>query len=515
VQITNLFVSPTLAFASTTPAFVGNPVTFSVTASPPPESGTIQFYSNGSPLGSPVTVNTNTGLAQYTTSSLPVGTNLITASYSGAGRYHAVTNSVGVNQIIASVLNTTTTLNVPVPNPSDFGQAVTFTAKVFPPPSAGTVQFYDNGSPLGSPVAVNTNTGIAQLVTSALGIGSHPITANYSGAPGYNLSASSARIANVAIWDSWTDFWVDVPATAGAGQYPQTSWISDGGSTNANAWNYAAGNLTGGAFPIQVGTYLSDAAGFRYGLTAGNTYASPGQSFTFAAPGSYYIGYNMTVWPDIQVGKYNYVWDFTVPGWTGAAGTNTTYVWVRPQYHGVASADNSASMLEWTAPHTGKYNFTASFLPGNFAIIGGTTVSYAVVDSAGTLYWPRQEVAQGSAVVTTNFSATLTNGQVVQFQVGAPTLAASPVGVHVAVTLAVGTNVITGAFPGNPTAVVAQGVPGDKYVLQRTSILTPATWVNVATNQANGSGVVTSSDFFLDLGGNPPAKAFYRFKWQP
>jgi len=118
-------------------------------------------------------------------------------------------------------------------------------------------------------------------------------------------------------------------------------------------------------------------------------------------------------------------------------------------------------------------------------------------------------------VVTTNFSASLTNGQVVQFQVGAPTTAASPVGVHVTVTLAVETNVITGAFPGNPTAVVAQGVPGNNYVLQRTTTLSSPTWVNVVTNQANGSGVVTSSDFFLDLGGNQPAAAFYRFKWQP
>jgi hypothetical protein len=230
-------------------------------------------------------------------------------------------------------------------------------------------------------------------------------------------------------WNSFNDFWVNVPATGGAGTYPQTSWIADGGSTTPNAWNYAAGNLTGGAFPSQVGTYLS--GGFRYGLTSGNTYAGPGQSFTFG-PGNYYIGYNMPVWPDIQIAKYNYVWDSTVPGWSGTAGPNTSYLWLRPQYHGIVGTDNSAALLEWTAPYSGVFSFSASFLPGDF---GGSTVSYAVVDSMGDSLVSRQEVAQGSALLQTfTFNDTMTAGEIVQFQVGAPTATDGPVGVSVLVT---------------------------------------------------------------------------------
>ncbi|MEI8043373.1 MAG: hypothetical protein WCL11_18335 [Verrucomicrobiota bacterium] len=230
-------------------------------------------------------------------------------------------------------------------------------------------------------------------------------------------------------WNSFNDFWVNVPATGGAGTYPQTSWIADGGSTTPNTWNYAAGNLTGGAFPSQVGTYLT--GGFRYGLTAGNTFAGPGQSFTFG-PGNNYIGYDMPVWADIQVARYNYIWDSSVPGWSGAPGANSSYLWLRPQYHGIAGTDSSAALLEWTAPYSGTFNFSTAFAPGNF---GGSTVSYAVVDSIGDLLVPRQEVAQGSSVQAFAFTDTLAAGDVVQFQVGAPTLGASPVGVSVEVTM--------------------------------------------------------------------------------
>jgi hypothetical protein len=512
VLVTNIYVNPSLMLGSTTPAFVGRPVTLSATVSPAPDGGTVQFYNNSSLLGSPVAVNTNTGLAQLTTSTIPVGTNVITASYSGAGRCYAASNTSGVTQIIGAVLSTATALNVPLPNPSDFGQAVTLTATVFPAPNAGTVQFYDNSSPLNSAVTVNTNTGVAQCITSILAPGSHLITATFSGAPGYSSSAASAVTANVGQWNAFTDFWINVPGTDDGGDYPLTVWMANGGSTNANAWNYAAGNLTGGSFPSSVGTYLD--GGSRYGLTAGNTYAAAGQSFTFG-PGNYYIGYNMTVWPDIQVAKYNYIWDSTVPGWSGAAGPNSSYLWVRPQFHGIADTDSSAALLEWTAPHSGAFSFVASFLPGDFQSIGGTTVSYAVVDSGGTVWVARQEVAQGSAVQTFHFSATLTNGQTVQFQVGAPTTAACPVGVSVLVSGLSGASRITGVAPGNPTAVTAQGVSTYKYVLQRATALTSPAWVNVTTNQADSLGQVIALDYFSDLGGSSPPKAFYRFLWQP
>jgi len=82
---------------------------------------------------------------------------------------------------------TTTTLSPPTA--STYGQSVTFTATVAPSPPAGTVQFYDNGVALGGPVSVSGGTASCHINT--LSVGSHPITAAYSGTAGYAASSTA------------------------------------------------------------------------------------------------------------------------------------------------------------------------------------------------------------------------------------------------------------------------------------------------------------------------------------
>jgi len=79
-------------------------------------------------------------------------------------------------------------------NPSLLAQSVTFTATITSASGtpAGTVQFKDNGSNLGSPVTLSAG-GVAQLTTSALTAGTHTITADYSG--NANFVASSATLS--------------------------------------------------------------------------------------------------------------------------------------------------------------------------------------------------------------------------------------------------------------------------------------------------------------------------------
>jgi hypothetical protein len=60
---------------------------------------------------------------------------------------------------------------------------------VAPALTGGTVQFFDNAVALGSPVALAG--GQAQLATSVLAVGSHSITATYSGTTNYSGSTSS------------------------------------------------------------------------------------------------------------------------------------------------------------------------------------------------------------------------------------------------------------------------------------------------------------------------------------
>ncbi|MFJ3903010.1 Ig-like domain repeat protein [Streptomyces sp. NPDC090025] len=86
--------------------------------------------------------------------------------------------------------DTTTSLAVAPAGPSVEGTALTLTANVGPAGATGTVQFRDNGTALGSPVAVSA--GRAALTTSALTRGNHALTAEFQpGSPAYNGSTSA------------------------------------------------------------------------------------------------------------------------------------------------------------------------------------------------------------------------------------------------------------------------------------------------------------------------------------
>jgi hypothetical protein len=86
--------------------------------------------------------------------------------------------------------NTTTTL-VSSLNPSDYKQAVTFTATVSPQFSgtvAGTVAFYDGATLLKT---VTLSGDKAKFTTSKLTSGTHSITATYNGSTDFTGSSSA------------------------------------------------------------------------------------------------------------------------------------------------------------------------------------------------------------------------------------------------------------------------------------------------------------------------------------
>jgi hypothetical protein len=97
---------------------------------------------------------------------------------------------------VAGTLTITKVILVPIttfslvssPNPSTYGSSVIFTATA-PPLATGTVQFYDNGVAMGSPVVVSS--GVAAYSTSTLPVGTQTITAVYSGDTNYAGVTSS------------------------------------------------------------------------------------------------------------------------------------------------------------------------------------------------------------------------------------------------------------------------------------------------------------------------------------
>jgi sugar lactone lactonase YvrE len=96
-------------------------------------------------------------------------------------------NIVGVQHIALSGdgLGFTTITLMSSVNPQVQGLPVVFTAQVTPTPSngpvpTGTVSFSEGGTPLGPAASLNA-AGIATFTTSSLSIGTHTITASYSG----------------------------------------------------------------------------------------------------------------------------------------------------------------------------------------------------------------------------------------------------------------------------------------------------------------------------------------------
>src|SRR5262249_15461415 len=107
------------------------------------------------------------------------GARSITAIYSGDANFLAST-SAPVQQTVNKI--PTSTLLVSNPNPSNFGQSVTFTATVSSangnPPDGEAVTFKDGTTTLGTGTL---SGGVATFSTSALKRGIRNITARYVG----------------------------------------------------------------------------------------------------------------------------------------------------------------------------------------------------------------------------------------------------------------------------------------------------------------------------------------------
>ncbi len=65
------------------------------------------------------------------------------------------------------------------------------------------------------------------------------------------------------------------------------------------------------------------------------------------------------------------------------------------------------------------------------------------------------------------------------------------------------------------TKVNLTGIPGWAYNVQRTTNLTTKIWVTRLATNAPSGGVFQFTDVFNDLGGIPPASAYYRIGWHP
>ena len=205
----------------------------------------MNFTSNGNPLGSGTLTG---GVATLNTTALPVGVSTLQASFPGNGTFLASVSSplsFTVSRATpgsGGVAAVTVTSSL---NPSVYGQNVTFTAAV-PSGATGTVTFADNGSAISSAITITGTT--AAFTTSSLLVGTHPITAVYSGDSNYN-GATSASLPQVVSQASGSTVLTVNPSTVMYGDTSTlTAVVSPAGST---------GTVTFTATPTSSGSAIT------------------------------------------------------------------------------------------------------------------------------------------------------------------------------------------------------------------------------------------------------------------
>src|SRR5439155_1180773 len=153
-QTVNKANSATAVVSSQNPSVFGQSVTFTatVTATAPGSgtpTGNVVFKDGATALA---TTNLSGGSATYTTAALSVTNHSITVAYTGDTSFNTTTSGA-VTQSVGQASSATALASAP--NPSVFGQSVTFTAtvSVVPPGSgtpSGTVTFKDGTNTLGT-----------------------------------------------------------------------------------------------------------------------------------------------------------------------------------------------------------------------------------------------------------------------------------------------------------------------------------------------------------------------------
>jgi len=155
---TQTYGGPSVTLTAT--ASSGLPVTYSVTSGPATVSGSTLTLTGA---GTVVAVANQAGNANYANAA-PVS-----LSFAVSEEATSVTLSTSSNSVV-------------------YGTALTLTATV-PSAATGTVTFLDSGTSIG---ATTLSSGSATLIISTLGIGSHVLTASYSGDSNYTGANSSS-----------------------------------------------------------------------------------------------------------------------------------------------------------------------------------------------------------------------------------------------------------------------------------------------------------------------------------
>jgi hypothetical protein len=245
------FATQTKLTSSGSPSEVRQPVTFTASVTSKlgaiPDGELVTFYDGTTTLGS---VAPASGVAAYTTSSLSAKTHSIQATYSGDATFNP--SSAWVKQVVDKY-PTTMALSSSL-NPSNYGQAVTLTAKVTSagPAPTGTVTFRNGSVILGSKTL--NASGVAILTTTKIPVGTDALTDTYNG-DAFNAKSVSAAITQTVSQASVSMVLTSYPnpSTFGASVKFTAKLTSNGGLPSGQPVTFSYNGATLGTANVNTG----------------------------------------------------------------------------------------------------------------------------------------------------------------------------------------------------------------------------------------------------------------------
>ena len=207
-------VETTTSLSVPATAITGTAVDLTATVAPNNAVGTVQFKSNGTAIGTPVTVTG--GVATLSHAFDAAGAQSVTADFTaGAGFVSSSASAQAVTVSDPAPVDVETTTSLSVPATAVTGTAVDLTATVAPNNAVGSVQFKSNGTAIGSPVTVSGGT--ATLSHSFDAAGAQSITADFTAGAGFKNSVASAKSVQVSVADQESVVELNIPTDAKTG----------------------------------------------------------------------------------------------------------------------------------------------------------------------------------------------------------------------------------------------------------------------------------------------------------
>jgi RHS repeat-associated protein len=431
VQAVKAGTSLTLS-ASPSSVTAGQTVTFTATVNGSSPSGTVTFvdtFAGGTTTlaATPLT----SGTALFSSNALAAGSHSVSASYAGDAANAPASSPTPA--VVAVNLAPTTAALTSTPNPSTFGQAVTFTASVSGGISpGGAVTFKDGTTVVGTATLA---IGAATFTSSTLVGGTHTFTVSYGGDSLNAASVSPAVIQSVSGQPTNTAL-VASPSPSQIGQnVTLTATINAPGATGVVTFKNGAATLgtaaaTGGMaslvsnqFALGSGNNLTAVyAGDAYYL--GSTSPAIGQTVNpsaapltlTASPNPATLGENVTL--NATIAGYNVTGSVTfsdsgtplgtatVTGGNATLSTSTLLVGahsITALYSGdtnnLASNGSANAIVNARSGFTWQYGYDAMGRM-NTVVDPNAQASYTYYDSLGRAFQTQQPPGQGASTPT-------------------------------------------------------------------------------------------------------------------